>query len=124
MKLYLAKEFTEQDWYPNYRKIKKGLRKNKLPFTIRKLSTENGVLHSIWSTSEYIEQIRELVSRHYLNDPKIRNQIYRTEALAQEFEDKWVKNILFTLTIKAINHPVLFIAVAIVIMSIVMFPFF
>ena len=124
MKLYLAKEFTEQDWYPSYRKIKKELRKNKLPFTIRRLSTENGVLHSIWSTSEYIEQVRELVSRHYLNDPKIRNQIYRTEALAQEFEDKWVKNILFTLTIKAINHPALFIAVAIVIMSIVMFPFF
>ena len=124
MKLYLAKEFTKHDWYPNYRQIKKKLRKNKLPFTIRKLSTENGLLHSIWSTTEHIEQVRDLVNKHYLNDPMIRNQIYRTEALAQEFEDKWIKNIFSTLTVKALNHPVLFIGAAIAVLAMVLFPFF
>ena len=124
MKQYLAREFTEEKWYPKYRKIKKALRSKKIPFTIRKLSSSGGMVHGIWTTSEYIDQARDIVCEHYLQDPKIRNQILRTEALAQEFEDKWIKNIFFTLIVKVINHPVIFIATAVAVIAMVVYPYF
>ncbi len=56
MKLYLAKEFVEHDWFPDYKKIKKILRERRIPFKIRKQLTDDGLLHSIWSTEENIEE--------------------------------------------------------------------
>ena len=124
MKLYLAREFTEENWFTNFRKIRRKLRKARIPFVIKKLSTENGVLHSMWSSEEYIYKVREIVYSHYANDPVLIKQAKRTEEISKEIEEKWVKNIVFTLLFYAIKYPLLFIAILIVVIAMVVGPFF
>lgn len=124
MKLYLAKEFSEDNWYPDYKKLKKKLRNSKVPFTVRKLPTENGLLHSIWSSEEHIDRVRDIVSRHYLKDPKVQIKIKRVEALSSEFEEKWMGSFLFSLMATAIKRPLLFTAAAIVVVAMCVYPFF
>ena len=123
MKLYLAKRFDDYDWYPNYRILKKKLRKEKIPFIIKKLSTENGILHSIWSTEMHIEKVRAVVSAHYANDPRLAKQAAQAEIISQEFEEKWLKSIIYWVTIYAIRKPFHFSVIAIMVLSITLFPF-
>jgi len=123
MKLYLAKCFDDYDWYPNYRILKKKLRKDKTPFIIKKLSTDNGILHSIWSTEEHIEKVRAIVSAHYANDPWLAKQAEQAEIIAQEFEETWLKSILYWVTIYTIRKPFHFFIIVIMVLSITLFPF-
>ena len=82
------------------------------------------MLHSIWSSEEHIEQVREIVARHYLKDLIVREQINRAKVAAQNFEEKWIRNIVFVLIAKSISHPILFAAMIIVVVAMIVYPYF
>jgi hypothetical protein len=89
MLTYLVKEFDGYNWYPDYKRIKKLLRKSKVPFIVKKQPTDKGLLHSIWANPEHIDQVREIVSSYYQHDPKLRKQAELVEEVSTHFESNW-----------------------------------
>tara|TARA_R110002096_G_scaffold157147_1_gene321994 strand:+ start:456 stop:839 length:384 start_codon:yes stop_codon:yes gene_type:complete len=124
MKLYLAKEFVEHDWFPDYKKIKKILRKKKIPFTVRKQLSDDGLLHSIWATEEYIEKTISIIQECYSDDIRVVGREIRIDKYSKEFEETWLKSLIFIVRGKLNTKPILHLLIIIMVLAMIIFPVF
>ena len=124
MKLYLAKEFVEHDWFPAYKKIKKILRERKIPFKVRKQLTDDGLLHSIWSSEQYIEEAISIIQEYYSNDPRVKNRKVRIEKYSKEFEETWLKSLLFIVQVKSKSKSFYVLLIIVIVLAMILFPLF
>ncbi len=124
MKLYLAKEFIEHDWFPHYKKIKKILRKEGIPFTVRKQVSDDGLIHSIWSSEEYIEDATNVIQKYYSNDPRVKSSEARIEKYSKEFEETWLKSLIFIAHGKFRSSSISALLIIILVLAMILFPIF
>ena len=122
--IFLAKEFTEQDWYPHFRQIKKILRKGNIPFTIKKQPTQHGLLLSIWASGVYIDEVRAIIASYYGSDPKLKKQEKLVNELSSNFERNWYLYLLAVIIHYGRWHPFVFWPLFVAILAAIFYPFF
>ena len=120
--LILAKEFREVVWYPHFRKIKKALRNRKIPFTIKKQPTPEGLLHSIWAREENIVEVKNVISSYYGPEHREKLQERRVDALAAKFESSWYLYLVAVVVHHGKYHPFVFWPIFIAVLAGIVYP--
>ena len=120
----LIREFTEYDWYPNYKKIKKCLRKEKIPFVVKKTPDQDGLIYSIWVDEYHIDKAKCVVATQYKNNKKLISQENKVEKLTKNFEGNLPYNIFYYSYLKIIKSPLLFFLILLFILAMALYPIF
>ncbi len=115
-------DFKGNNWRRDYRVIKKKLRSEKVPFTIKKLPEYETIMHSLWVDDEYIDKARELVAAYYSMKPEVVEKNKRVDKLARQFEDEWIYTLLAIFIYYPRKHPFYFGVILLVILAMVLFP--
>jgi hypothetical protein len=115
-------DFNGNHWRRDYRKIKKILRNEKVPFTIKKLPEYETLMHSLWVDDEYLDKAIVLVEAYYSKKPEILRKNARVKKLSKEFEEEWIFTLIAIFIYYPKKHPVYFGVILLVILAMVLFP--
>lgn len=115
-------DFKSDHWRRDFRKVKKKLRSQNIPFTIKKTPEFGTIVYSLWADDEHIDKARNLAAAYFAKKPEVVRLNERVENLANKFGDEWVYALIAIFIVYPKKHPLYFAVALLVILAMVLPP--